>query len=834
MALMTTTEMLMGIRDWVLGKIANITALIPLQASTSNQLADKAFVSSSVATATATFLGTYNVVTDLSLAYNATHSQIESALATKMTALSITPDNNDYAFVQIPTADATPTEIARIEKYKYNGTAWAFEYELNNSGFTAAQWAAINSGATLELMGKLSDLPTNTELVALLNSKAAKAENATAGHLATLDANGSLADSGINIKDNGAYDVSAHNGGIAFADLSALLSRNDLNTLIPTEVRHGGMSIKFVLSSDNKYVQVRCIADEFTTDITQWQENLDFVAKHPVYINAVIDANNKIIDATDSNGVRYFPAGISSPTIDNINNRINEIQTVGQHPAYVKALLDEQKRVVGGVLQNGVFSFPAGINSPTIDNINERISEIAREKGSRVTNYVIVAASNSTQNDKNIADYICMGQNDEDVINEALEHLPNGGTLQLMDGDYYIDNFPYSYTVNNVNYKCAIFLGFNEGNARTITLTGTTEKKGYNTQHGVNIHVTKNSTDNMDSNYSYTVISGTNIKPISEFSEEETYVIGDHVTYNNTVYKCIADVETPGAWTGSTNWAVSAYWNYTFINNANILKIYIFVYTLVGKKVVGIDCRNFGSSYIELVGVYTESYFDDRFLRRRPATPAYGSIGVITNRASNDEMARVGMRWVFIGGFHTGFLFAGVDHIIVMGCNPARCCVGYQFGASSTSQSMKVIVLINCADEGNTHLPRFRGYTGNILAYGFTIEPGGADNAPIDETGDTEPHATMENEYAWKGEIYYNTQGFTSGHYDPNKYYFWKKPETDGQGNITKIHGKYIHTVHINQPIAGNTDDIQNPDYLQRLFDEANNTWKTWNGKEWI
>ena len=60
----------------------------------------------------------------------------------------------------IPTADATPTEIASIERYKYNGSAWAFEYALNNSGFTAAQWAALNSGITSGLVAKLTALPT--------------------------------------------------------------------------------------------------------------------------------------------------------------------------------------------------------------------------------------------------------------------------------------------------------------------------------------------------------------------------------------------------------------------------------------------------------------------------------------------------------------------------------------------------------------------------------------------------------------------------------------------------------------------------------------------------
>lgn len=44
------------------------------------------------------------------------------------------------------------------------------------------------------------------------------------------------------------YDVSAHNSGVVFESLSALLSSSNLSTLIPTSVRHGGMSIKFIKS----------------------------------------------------------------------------------------------------------------------------------------------------------------------------------------------------------------------------------------------------------------------------------------------------------------------------------------------------------------------------------------------------------------------------------------------------------------------------------------------------------------------------------------------------------------------------------------------------------
>jgi len=125
-----------------------IRSLIPAQASADNKLADKAYVNDKVSTDTATFRGTFNLVTDLELTTEATQGQIATALGTAISG----EDKNDYAFVQIPTSDATPTEIARIDRYKYTGLQWSFEYSLNNSGFTAEQWAAINSGITSSLV----------------------------------------------------------------------------------------------------------------------------------------------------------------------------------------------------------------------------------------------------------------------------------------------------------------------------------------------------------------------------------------------------------------------------------------------------------------------------------------------------------------------------------------------------------------------------------------------------------------------------------------------------------------------------------------------------------
>ena len=66
------------------------------------------------------------------------------------------------------------------------------------------------------------------------------------------------------------YDISYHNSGTTFESLSALLSDSNLSTLIPVAIRCGGMTIRFVQTSDNRYVQYRLMSNEFSTDTTLW------------------------------------------------------------------------------------------------------------------------------------------------------------------------------------------------------------------------------------------------------------------------------------------------------------------------------------------------------------------------------------------------------------------------------------------------------------------------------------------------------------------------------------------------------------------------------------
>ena len=143
-----------GAETTLQGGIDSINGKIPTQASSQNQLADKDFVNSTVGTNTANYISN--------------NGQPFTSLA-ELQAYTGPHDNNDYAFVK--TLDALGNVVYHRYKYSDASQQWALEYTLNNSSFTAAQWAAINSAITSGLTEKLNALPTKAQLDTLLDGK---------------------------------------------------------------------------------------------------------------------------------------------------------------------------------------------------------------------------------------------------------------------------------------------------------------------------------------------------------------------------------------------------------------------------------------------------------------------------------------------------------------------------------------------------------------------------------------------------------------------------------------------------------------------------------------
>ena len=254
--------------------------------------------------------------------------------------------------------------------------------------------------------------------------------------------------------------------------------------------------------------------------------------------------------------------------------------------------------------------------------------------------------------------------------------------------------------------------------------------------------------------------------------------------------------------------AAGDFFTYTHVNNVNFSNFYLFLHD-ASKPVIGIDGFGFGNMYLHQIGIYTERYFKDRFLHEKPATPVRGSVGVASVHGSNDEMSRIGYDYVNVGGLHTGFLFQGVDHLVMKACSAARCCYGYR----TVRHAAKTLTMLNCCDEGNAHLPYFGG-AGHLTAIDFNIERFNAAYIP-DSPDDTGAYAAEETPGSWHGFISYTLQG---GAFGLKK--FWKNG-----------HGVNFRTENLNH---SRTERPKHPEYLETYFDKRTNKTLTWNGEIWV
>lgn len=139
--------------------INTINSKIPSQASASNQLADKAFVNSTVQTNTASFDGSW-----------ATYAAIPTTVAGFTSAGYPEPTNNNYLVVV-----EDETQGGGTWRYKYvddgsayNKNKWKVEYKINETPMTADQLEALNSGITSTLVTQIT---TNQNNITTINGQ---------------------------------------------------------------------------------------------------------------------------------------------------------------------------------------------------------------------------------------------------------------------------------------------------------------------------------------------------------------------------------------------------------------------------------------------------------------------------------------------------------------------------------------------------------------------------------------------------------------------------------------------------------------------------------------
>ena len=135
--------------------VETIKNIVPNTASETNELADKNFVNSTVGTNTANYI--YKTESG--------GEKVPFSSVAELEAYAGTVTNNDYAFV----TGIDENGNAYYDRYKADVNdgvvTWAKEYRLNNSSFTAEQWAAIQSGITAEKVAQFEGAVAPVDVV---------------------------------------------------------------------------------------------------------------------------------------------------------------------------------------------------------------------------------------------------------------------------------------------------------------------------------------------------------------------------------------------------------------------------------------------------------------------------------------------------------------------------------------------------------------------------------------------------------------------------------------------------------------------------------------------
>ena len=260
----------------------------------------------------------------------------------------------------------------------------------------------------------------------------------------------------------------------------------------------------------------------------------------------------------------------------------------------------------------------------------------------------VVCAANSSEWDKLRADYICTGSHDETVINEAINRVKKQiGTVELCDGDYYIDGFS-DYLLAGKTEKVAICVK-KDAIGVGVTLTGKSTGKPQNAV----LHINESAFDGLNDEIP-SVISG---------GSSETGYIGGcgfnvrhlKIELPNTKHKCIA-----------VNYQHS-YWG--IIDSCTL------------------TCLGYGQDNI----------------------PVKGLIG-LRGWAGWSDGSIIGAYDTYAFGFRVAFQLGG-EHVICERLGARFCYTSYTFGEypldAHSGAQVHPITIINCCDEHQATLPKF-------------------------------------------------------------------------------------------------------------------------------
>ena len=291
-------------------RITSIENEIPAQASSSNQLADKSFVNSSIQTNTANFRGNWSNWSDV---------PSDSTLYPQDYGGNTTPTTNDYLVVQ-DASDYTEEVLSGTWRFKYTGdwdsdgkNGWIPEYQVNEEPFTSEQLYAINSGITAN---KVSDY--DSHLINTSNPHSVTASQVGLGNVTNVATESTITEDSVNNITSGAVytaladEVSNRNTAIS----------NAINELDVSSVGGSGYYISAISETNGKISATSTIMDFSPTASSNNAVTSDGIR------TAIDTAETNAKNLANASGVLGIINGGTSAS-DAISAEYNIIGTVG-------------------------------------------------------------------------------------------------------------------------------------------------------------------------------------------------------------------------------------------------------------------------------------------------------------------------------------------------------------------------------------------------------------------------------------------------------------------------------------------------------------------------
>lgn len=251
--------------------------------------------------------------------------------------------------------------------------------------------------------------------------------------------NGSWSNQILFAGDGGVFDITAYHSNTKYADLTAALGTNGAN--VPQSLQKGGMSVKFVRSSDNKYMQYFLTKDGWSSNESDWEKlNLE---------EEVSQLNLKVgmvsIPITEIGKYVVTNAGVGNPIGAIISNASYK---------YMRFPVEEGDKVIvngtgGGTPRLWCF----------IDNADKIISVANADQSS--TNLELIVPQNATaiiiNDNSNRTSYYIKKDSSEQLIINTNKRIDNidkeysliSPSLKLRDPENYIFNPTVGYINTN-------------------------------------------------------------------------------------------------------------------------------------------------------------------------------------------------------------------------------------------------------------------------------------------------------------------------------------------------------------------------------------------------